>query len=122
MGHVLNVFAAVVCITGALACATSSFAQTAKPARNLVVARGDVAAIDQRIALVIGNAAYKTSPLANPVNDVRAMAAKLRTLGFTVIERENLTIRQIGSTLREFRSRLVPGALAGANKPIQPST
>ena len=31
-----------------------------------------------RIALLIGNATYTTSPLANPVNDVRGMATALR--------------------------------------------
>jgi formylglycine-generating enzyme required for sulfatase activity len=67
---------------------------------------------DQRVALVIGNSAYKTSPLKNPVNDAKDMANKLRGLGFVVIERSNLGIRQIGSTLREFRARLVPGGVA----------
>ncbi len=41
---------------------------------------------DVRIALVIGNAAYAGAPLANPVNDARAMGETLRTLGFKVIE------------------------------------
>ena len=31
-----------------------------------------------RVALVIGNAAYKDVPLRNPVNDARAMAASLK--------------------------------------------
>ena len=65
-----------------------------------------------RVALVIGNSAYKQAPLRNPVNDARDMAVKLRSLGFTVIERSNLGIRQIGSTLREFRAKLVPGGVA----------
>jgi len=67
---------------------------------------------ETRVALVIGNSAYKTSPLRNPVNDSRDMAAKLRALGFTVVERNNLVVKQIGSTLREFRSKLVPGSVA----------
>ena len=67
---------------------------------------------EQRVALVIGNGAYKASPLKNPVNDARDMAAKLRSLGFTVIERSNLGMKQIGSTLREFRSKLTPGSVA----------
>ena len=54
---------------------------------------------EQRIALVIGNSAYKASPLKNPVNDARDMANSLRGYGFTVIERNNLTVKQIGSTL-----------------------
>lgn len=61
---------------------------------------------------MIGNAAYAGSPLDNPVNDARAMAAKLQQLGFEVVKRENLSGKQIGSTLREFRSRLSTGAEA----------
>ncbi len=67
---------------------------------------------EPRVALVIGNAAYKSSPLRNPVNDARDFAAALRAYGFTVIERSNLTTRQIGPTLREFRARLTPGSVA----------
>ena len=67
---------------------------------------------EQRVALVIGNGAYKASPLKNPVNDARDMATKLRSLGFVVIERSNLGMKQIGSTLREFRSKLTPGSVA----------
>ncbi len=67
---------------------------------------------EQRVALVIGNGAYKQGPLRNPVNDARDMAARLRSLGFTVIERSNLGIKQIGSTLREFRAKLTPGSVA----------
>ena len=67
---------------------------------------------EQRIALVIGNSAYKASPLKNPVNDARDMANSLRGYGFTVIERNNLTVKQIGSTLREFRSKLSAGSVA----------
>ena len=67
---------------------------------------------ETRVALVIGNSNYKNSPLKNPVNDARDMASKLRGLGFTVIERNNLVVKQIGSTLREFRSKLTPGSVA----------
>lgn len=37
----------------------------------------------KRVALVIGNAAYP-QPLLNPANDARAMAERLRRLGFEV--------------------------------------
>jgi uncharacterized caspase-like protein len=65
-----------------------------------------------KVALVIGNGKYTASPLVNPVNDSRAIATKLRTLGFQVIEREDLQAKQIPATLREFRSILKPGAVA----------
>lgn len=69
-------------------------------------------AAERRVALVVGNSAYRASPLRNPGNDARAIAAKLKKLGFEVIARENLQTRQIAPTLREFRSRLQPGSVA----------
>ncbi|WP_435627046.1 S41 family peptidase [Candidatus Ferrigenium straubiae] len=80
--------------------------------RNLSVKQVNVAASEQRIALVIGNSAYRSGALRNPVNDAKDVAAKLRKQGFTVIERNNLQTRQIGRMLSEFRSRLAPGAVA----------
>lgn len=67
---------------------------------------------NSRVALVIGNAAYQNVPLKNPVNDARAVAAKLRKLGFQVLERHDLKQREIGQVLSEFRSRIVPGGAA----------
>ena len=80
--------------------------------RNLAVASTTAEVSDKRVALVIGNGAYTNSPLKNPVNDAADMAAKLRSLGFDVVERTNLKTSQIGRTLRDFRSRLQPGAVA----------
>lgn len=45
------------------------------------------APLDVRVALVIGNAAYKNIPaLANATNDAKSMSSVLRKLGFNVIE------------------------------------
>ncbi|MEN9560241.1 MAG: hypothetical protein RLZZ502_1452 [Pseudomonadota bacterium] len=55
-----------------------------------------------RLALVIGNASYASSPLKNPVNDSRAVAASLRELGFEVIERENTNLRDLIAALQSF--------------------
>lgn len=63
----------------------------------------------KRVALVIGNSSYVQGPLKNPVNDARAMEARLKALGFTVIKRENLRQREIGPMLREFRAAIRPG-------------
>lgn len=87
-------------------------AGTSHAQRNPVLERTNPATSEKRVALVIGNSAYKNSPLKNPSNDSRDMAAKLRGLGFDVIERTNLTTRHIGSTLRELRAKLTPGAVA----------
>jgi curli biogenesis system outer membrane secretion channel CsgG len=70
------------------------------------------AAVGDRVALVIGNGKYASAPLVNSVNDSRAMAQSLREMGFTVIERENITSKQIPSALREFRTSLTPGSVA----------
>lgn len=62
-----------------------------------------------RLALVIGNAAYTDGPLKNPVNDARAVQAKLSGLGFDVTKVENLKRRDIGRTVNGFASRIRPG-------------
>ncbi len=67
---------------------------------------------ERRVALVVGNASYKTSPLLNPVNDSRAMAKALRGLGFEVIERQNLSREGFSSVIREFGDKL-RGATVG---------
>ena len=67
---------------------------------------------ERRVALVVGNAKYEMSPLTNPTNDSADIAAKLKSYGFDVVYRENLKIRQIGSMLKEFKSKLTPGSTA----------
>lgn len=65
-------------------------------------------ALDDRWALVIGNAGYDTGRLNNPVNDAGDMSRVLSELGFTVELLENAehlamedAIRQFGRELRE---------------------
>jgi hypothetical protein len=50
--------------------------------------------------------------LRNPTNDAKDMTAKLKAMGFTVIERNNLNVKQIGSTLLELCYKLTPGSVA----------
>ncbi len=64
----------------------------------------------RKFALVIGNAAYPTMPLKNPLNDARAVSRKLASYGFEVTTRENLKVRDIGRILAEFGSRIAPGS------------
>ncbi|WP_368744395.1 caspase domain-containing protein [Desertibaculum subflavum] len=61
---------------------------------------------ERRVALVIGNSAYKASPLKNPANDARAMAAKLKTLGFQVIAREDATKLEMERAVADFGDAL----------------
>jgi hypothetical protein len=69
-------------LTLALFCASATSAQNPNQNRGIGSAK---AAKSNRAALVIGNAAYKTSPLTNPVNDARDIARSLRELGFEVV-------------------------------------
>src|SRR5581483_3578313 len=66
---------------------------------------------ERRLALVVGNSSYVNAPLANPANDGRAMAAKLRQLGFEVMERENATREDMVRLSREFGNRLKLGGV-----------
>ena len=58
----------------------------------------------KRIALVIGNAAYP-QPLLNPVNDARAMAERLRRLGFEVVLRTDINAQQLQKASAEFSTQ-----------------
>ena len=66
---------------------------------------------ERRVALVIGNAAYPTSSLKNPVNDARAMAQALRELGFEVLARENVSQKDLRRAVIEFGDRLRNGGV-----------
>jgi hypothetical protein len=61
-----------------------------------------------RVALVIGNSRYENSvgALRNTVHDAEAMGKALRTLGFTVIEKHNVTRDELMSALLQFRAKL----------------
>lgn len=57
----------------------------------------------RRVALVIGNSAYRTVPqLPNPENDAEDVSAALRADGFEVIEGKNLDRRGMGEALGRF--------------------
>jgi uncharacterized caspase-like protein len=66
---------------------------------------------EPKIALLIGNSAYREAPLRNPVNDVRAMARTLRELGFTVLAHENTSKRAMETAIIEFGRRLADGGV-----------
>ncbi len=80
--------------------------------RNLLVAANKAQpAAEPRIALVIGNADYPRAPLANPVNDARAIAARLAELRFRVTRLENATQEQMYAALRDFGDQLRGGGV-----------
>ena len=62
-----------------------------------------------RTALVIGNAHYKESPLANPANDARDMARTLRELGFDVTELIDANQKAMKQAVSGFGNKLRRG-------------
>lgn len=60
----------------------------------------------QRLALVIGNAAYAEKALKNPLNDARAMKKALEEAGFTVTLLENADRQGMESAINTFGARL----------------
>lgn len=59
----------------------------------------------RRSALVIGNGAYPSAPLKNPVADAEAVAAALNELGFEVTLRRDTGLMDLIESLREFSLR-----------------
>ena len=59
----------------------------------------------RRIALVIGNGAYKSAPLKNPVGDAEAVAASLKQLGYEVALRRDTGLFDLIEALRDFSVR-----------------
>ena len=59
-----------------------------------------------RVALVIGNGAYKEGPLRNPVNDARTLKNVLTRAGFQVSLLENGNKRQMLEAVKDFGRKL----------------
>lgn len=60
-------------------------------------------ASERRVALVIGNSAYRNAPvLPNTVNDAQDMAVSLRKVGFEVVDGSNLDKRGMDLVLTRF--------------------
>jgi Caspase domain len=67
---------------------------------------------EPRLALIIGNSAYKTiSPLVSPINDANDMARTLTNLGFQVVKLENQTQRAMKTAIRNLGNQLTKGGV-----------
>ncbi len=65
------------------------------------------APLDVRVALVIGNAAYRNIPaLGNSTNDAKSMAIVLRKLGFSVVEVVDGSKEQMGKAIDQMQGLL----------------
>lgn len=90
------------------------FAAAAEAQSGQVSTRGltvSQSTTEPRVALVIGNARYAQSPLKNPVNDARDMAAALKEIGFKVTLVENQDQIGMKRALQAFGARLNPGTV-----------
>ena len=76
-----------------------------------VYAERGISVTERRIALVIGNSAYKSSPLRNPVNDATDMAEKLRRLGFQVSLGRDWSRKEMRTAVRIFGDDLKRGGI-----------
>ena len=63
--------------------------------------------IEHRLALIIGNAAYRSdAALTNPVHDAQDLADALRDLQFRVQLEQNLTYAEMDSAIKQFGKQL----------------
>src|SRR5436190_12949199 len=60
----------------------------------------------ERVALLIGNNNYASTPLRNAVNDAKDLGDALKELGFHVIVRENTSRPAMIDAIREFDKAL----------------
>ena len=72
-------------------------AQAPQPQRQETISR-----LERRVALLVGNGAYKQSPLDNAVNDATDLNAALKTLGFQTILLQNSSLQMMKQKTREF--------------------
>jgi formylglycine-generating enzyme required for sulfatase activity/uncharacterized caspase-like protein len=101
------IFAVMLAIVPALLRVEAQDEQRGMKATNA----GSATSTEKRIALVIGNASYSVSPLTNPVNDARDIAAALRGVGFDVTLRENINQRQMVEEILAFGKKLRSGGV-----------
>ena len=72
-----------------------------------LVVQSAAAVAENRVALVIGNAAYHQTPeLKNPINDAADMTATLERLGFKVIKGFDLDKTAMDRAIRDFAAAL----------------
>ncbi|MDH4205471.1 MAG: caspase family protein [Desulfobacteraceae bacterium] len=78
----------------------------------LLLTPSDSASVQEnKIALIIGNGEYKTSHLANPVNDANDMATALNKCNFKVMKSINATKKEMRRLIRKFGEEINKGAV-----------
>jgi len=79
---------------------------SSKMATSAAAAQVVASLLEKRVALVIGNGDYPDSPLQNPPNDARAMAATLKQLGFDVTLLADANQRQMEEAIDKFGRKI----------------
>jgi formylglycine-generating enzyme required for sulfatase activity len=72
----------------------------------LLLVCSSLAVARERVALVIGNAAYQSQSLTNPVNDAKAVAKVLRLLHFDVTLVTDVNQEQMETAILDFGKKL----------------
>jgi hypothetical protein len=79
--------------------------------RTIAVIKKEIPISDNRVALVIGNGDYDSAPLSNPVNDVRSISSKLKSLKFDVTTGINLNQREMKTYIDRFGRNIRNGGV-----------
>lgn len=73
---------------------------------QIILSAAPAAALERRIALVIGNNTYVAArPLTKPVNDAKRVAEVLSQIGYDVVQMANLSHAEMTKALGEFGAR-----------------
>ena len=101
----------VLCLVCLLA--LPAFAQPQPASHGGAGARATASVVqgERRTALVIGNGAYQSAPLANPVRDARLVAEALLAARFRVIRLENASRETMLKAISEFGNELDLGGV-----------
>ena len=64
----------------------------------------------RRLALVIGNDTYRhVTPLKNARADAKAVGAALTAVGFDVLLKQDVSLKELQAAVREFKARIAGG-------------
>ncbi len=83
------------------------------PAAGHALAQADAPSASPRMALVIGNGAYATSPLPTAANDAGLVAQTLAAAGFDVTGGRDLGSAALHRAVREFLDKAASGGPRG---------
>lgn len=62
--------------------------------------------MQNRLALVVGNSNYKSSPLKNPMNDARDISEKLESYGFQTLTLTDCKLEDLEDAIEDFKEGL----------------